>query len=106
MRQLGGFSCKVECRAEIPPEKLDFAIQVTLQDALSVLVCKLAMNVDRGLAADSSHIPGHLATLLETPHGTVEHDQVGSSVSIAVAFAVHMQESALFFQLLDQIFVK
>src|SRR6266403_2003657 len=106
MGQLGGFFCKVESSAEISPEKLYFAIQVTLQDSLAVLVCKLAMNVDRGLAGDRSHIPGHLATLLETPHSAAEDDQVRCSVSIAVAFAVHVLESALLFQLLDQIFVK
>src|SRR5882762_8449384 len=106
MRELGGFFCKVESSAEISPEKLHFAVQVALQDTLSVLVCKLAMNVNRGLAGDGSHIAGHLATLLETAHVTVEDDQVRCSVSIVVAFAVHVLESALLFQLLDQVFVK
>src|SRR5882672_11328416 len=105
MRELGGFFCKVESSAEISPEKLHFAVQVALQDTLSVLVCKLAMNVNRGLAGDRSHIPSHLATLLETPHSTVKHDKVGCPVSIAVAFAVHVPESALLFQLLNKIFV-
>src|SRR5467141_3910806 len=106
MCQLGGLFCKVESSAEISPEKLHFAVQVALQDTLSVLVCKLAMNVNRGLARDRSHIPSHLATLLETPHSTVKHDKVGCSVSIAVAFPVYVLESALLFQLLDQVFVK
>ncbi len=74
MGQLGGFFCKVESGAEISPEKLDFAIQVALQDTLSVLVRKLAMNVNGRFAGDRGHIPGHLAALLETAHGTVEHD--------------------------------
>src|SRR6266851_4254988 len=106
MGQLGGFFCKVESGAEISPEKLDFAIQVALQDTLSVLVRKLTMNVNGRFAGDRGHIPGHLAALLETAHGTVEHDQFRCSVSMAVAFAEHVLESALFLELLDQIFVE
>src|SRR5260370_22936553 len=92
--------------AEICPKTLYFAIQVAIQDPLSVLVCKLAMNVNRGLARDRSHIAGSLATLLEAPHSTVEDDKIRCRVSIAVAFAVHVLESALLLELLDQILVK
>src|SRR6266849_6986704 len=106
MRQLGGFFCKVESSAEISSEKLHFAIQVALQDTFAVLVCKLAMNVNRGLASDRGDIAGPLATLLETAHGTVEDDQVRYSVSIVFALAVHVLEPALLFKLLDQVFVK
>src|SRR5438094_4481930 len=101
MRQLRGFFGKVKSSSEISPEKLHFAIQVALQDTLSVPVCKLAMNVNRGLAGDRSHIPGHLATLLETSHVTVAHDEVRSSASIAVTLSTHLLESAFPLQLLD-----
>src|SRR5713226_721082 len=106
MRQLGGFFCKVESSAEISSEKLHFAIQVALQDTFAVLVCKLAMNVNRGLASDRGDIAGPLATLLETAHGTVEDDQVRYSVSIVFALAVHVLEPSLLFKLLDQVFVR
>jgi len=65
MRELGGFFCKVESSAEISPKKLHFAVPGRAPRHSFRLVCKLAMNVNRGLAGDRSHIPSHLATLLE-----------------------------------------
>src|SRR5260370_34813105 len=100
MCQLGGIFCKVESSAEISPKKLYFAIQVALQDTLSGLVCKLAMNVNRGLARYRSHIAHHFATLLEAPPITVEDDKISCPVSIAVASAVHVLQSALLLELL------
>src|SRR5580658_4906048 len=105
-RQLRAFFCKIERSAKVSSEKPHFAVQVALQDTFAVLVRKLAMHVNRGFACDSSHIPGHPATLLEPPHRAVKHDEVGDTVGMVVAFAVHVLESALFLELLDQILVK
>src|SRR6267378_6831794 len=91
---------------EIPAKESDLAVYIPREERLCVVAGELAMDRDGRGPGNGGYLAGPLAACLEAPDCALENDQVGDTCGGAVAVAIDMLKCSLFFDLMNEIFIK
>src|ERR1700722_4686768 len=101
----GRFLSEVVGGLEISTEEPDLAVYISLQQGSPIRTGELAMNCYGGCASNSCYLPRSFTTLFESADRAMKDNEICQSHRVAIASAIDMLE-ALFFELVDQVFVK